>query len=144
MPSSPEYRARYPSDWALRSRFVRFYRARNRCEWCGVPNYAVGQRIDGIFVPIRGNIYLDRMEYRSSYDEACQVADHANEWNDETHRYIVIVLTVAHIHDDRPEAASLLNLAALCQQCHNRLDAPARRRRRNEHRRSLNPQLELI
>ena len=32
----------------------------------------------------------------------------------------VVVLTVAHMYDRRPEAASLLNLAALCQRCHNR------------------------
>ena len=30
--------ATYPKDWKLRSRFVRFYRARNRCEWCGAEN----------------------------------------------------------------------------------------------------------
>ena len=30
--------ASYPLDWKLRSRFVRFYRARNRCEWCGANN----------------------------------------------------------------------------------------------------------
>ena len=29
-----------------------------------------------------------------------------------------VVLTTAHVHDKRPEAASLLNLAALCQRCH--------------------------
>ena len=29
-----------------------------------------------------------------------------------------VVLTTAHVHDRRPEAASLLNLAALCQRCH--------------------------
>ena len=28
------------------------------------------------------------------------------------------MLTTAHVHDRRPEAASLLNLAALCQRCH--------------------------
>ena len=28
-------RERNPSDWALRSRFVRFVRAGGRCEWCG-------------------------------------------------------------------------------------------------------------
>lgn len=38
-----------------------------------------------------------------------------------------IVLTTAHVYDDRPEAASLLNLAALCQLCHNRHDAAKRR-----------------
>ena len=39
----------------------------------------------------------------------------------------VVVLTTAHVHDHRPEAASLLNLAALCQRCHNRHDAAMRR-----------------
>ena len=38
-----------------------------------------------------------------------------------------VVLTTAHVHDDRPEASSLLNLAALCQRCHNRHDMAARR-----------------
>ena len=35
MPIRPENAARYPKDWALRSRFIRFMRARGRCEWCG-------------------------------------------------------------------------------------------------------------
>ena len=37
-----------------------------------------------------------------------------------------VVLTVAHVYDKRPEAASPLNLAALCQKCHNRHDAADR------------------
>lgn len=43
-----------------------------------------------------------------------------------------VILTTAHIYDDRPEAASLLNLAALCQKCHNTHDAPGRARRKKE------------
>jgi hypothetical protein len=85
MPIRPEMKDRYPRDWKARSRFVRLYRARNRCEWCraenGAPHPATGARV---------------------------------------------VLTVAHVYDDRPEAAGLLNLAALCQRCHNRHDAKAR------------------
>ena len=45
-----------------------------------------------------------------------------------------VVLTLAHVWDKRPENASLLNLAALCQRCHNRHDAADRlesRRRRH-------------
>ena len=38
-----------------------------------------------------------------------------------------VVLSAAHVYDHRPENASLLNLAALCQLCHNRHDAPVRR-----------------
>lgn len=87
MPIRPENKARYPKDWKARSRFVRFYRARNRCEWCGAMNYEPH--------PITGSR---------------------------------VVLTVAHVFDDRPEASNLLNLAALCQRCHNRHDAKSRRR----------------
>lgn len=85
MPIRPEMKARYPKDWKLRSRFVRFYRARNRCEWCGAEN--------GKPHPITGSR---------------------------------VVLTAAHVYDDRPEAAQLDNLAALCQRCHNRHDTKAR------------------
>lgn len=36
MPIRPEMRSRYPADWTTRSRFVRFVRARGRCEvWQG-------------------------------------------------------------------------------------------------------------
>ena len=41
--------ATYPKDWKLRSRFVRFYRAKNQCEWCGAengkPNPATGSTV---------------------------------------------------------------------------------------------------
>lgn len=90
MPIRPENRGRYPADWALRSRFVRFVRARGRCEvWqggCGA--------VHGAPHPITGAI---------------------------------VVLTTAHVYDDRPEASGLLNLAAWCQRCHNRHDAARRR-----------------
>jgi len=45
-----------------------------------------------------------------------------------------VVLTTAHVFDDRPEASGLLNLAGLCQRCHNRHDAKDRQRRRRERR----------
>ena len=77
MPISPENRLRYPTDWKLRSRFVREVRARNRCEWCGAANRQPH--------PVTGSR---------------------------------VVLTAAHVYDKRPEAAGLLNLAALCQACH--------------------------
>lgn len=89
MPIRPENRARYPKDWKLRSRFVRFIRARSHCEWCGAENYQPH--------PATGS---------------------------------KVVLTTAHVHDDRPEASSLMNLAALCQRCHNRHDAKDRQARR--------------
>jgi hypothetical protein len=86
MPIRPEMKARYPADWKTRSRFVRFVRAKNKCEWCGCEN--------GKPHPITGS---------------------------------KVVLTTAHIYDDRPEASDLLNLKALCQKCHNGHDAKRRR-----------------
>lgn len=91
MPIRPENVARYPKDWKLRSHFVRFVRAKGRCEWCSARH--------GEPHPITGSI---------------------------------VVLTTAHVHDDRPEASSLLNLAALCQKCHNGHDMKARAQRRRE------------
>lgn len=43
-----------------------------------------------------------------------------------------VVLTCAHVFDKRPEAKSLMNLAALCQLCHNRHDAKDRAQGRKE------------
>lgn len=103
MPIKPENKLRYPKDWALRSRFIRFYRAKNKCEWCGAengkPNPATGSKV---------------------------------------------VLTVAHIFDHRPEAASLLNLAALCQKCHNGYDARMRSKNRKQTLLSARKQLTLF
>lgn len=89
MPIRADMKPRYPADWKARSRFIRHYRARGACEWCGAAN--------GQPHPVTGAL---------------------------------VVLTVAHVHDKRPEAAHLLNLAALCQRCHNRHDARDRVRDR--------------
>lgn len=95
MPIRPEMRKRYPRDWKLRSRFIRFYRAKNCCEWCGAENYQPH--------PVTGS---------------------------------TVILTVAHIHDHRPENCSFFDLAALCQRCHNSHDAKkrAQNRRKARHR----------
>ncbi len=95
MPIRKEDRARYPKDWKLRSRFVRFVRAKGLCEWCGAQHKKPH--------PITGSI---------------------------------VILTTAHVFDDRPEVSNLLNLAALCQLCHNRHDVKSRNRRRIERRMS--------
>lgn len=87
MPISPENRKRYPKDWKLRSKFIRFIRAKNRCEWCGAENYKPH--------PITGS---------------------------------KVILTTAHVYDHRPEVSNFLNLAALCQRCHNKHDAEMRRK----------------
>ena len=110
MPIRKEMRARYPRDWALRSRFVRFYRARNCCEWCGALNGSV----------LRDCCVNMAIHPGSAFCGSCG------------RRIPRVLLTAAHVHDDRPESSSLLNLAALCQRCHNGHDAKARQRGRAE------------
>jgi len=91
MPIREENKKRYPKDWKLRSKFVRFYRAKNKCEWCGAENYKPH--------PITGS---------------------------------KVILTTAHVFDHNPESCNLLNLAALCQKCHNNHDIKIRiKERRN-------------
>jgi len=152
MPIRPENRKRYPKDWKLRSRFIRTYRAKNRCEWCGIPNYAVGQRSSlGRFMPLQGCLWMDmagqglwKNGEPLTYKAARTIADDLNQANwmsDDEPRYIVVVLTVAHVHDHRPEAASFLNLAALCQKCHN--DHDSKMRRNNAKKRRNNQQREF-
>ena len=62
MPIRKEMRQRYPKDWALRSRFVRFYRARNRCEWCGVHNHTLREDTGAVVVLTASHVYDKRPE----------------------------------------------------------------------------------
>ena len=93
MPIRPENKKWYPQDWKKRSFFIRFIRAKNRCEWCGAQNYEPH--------PITGSI---------------------------------VVLTTAHIFENIARPHQLLNLAALCQRCHNHHDAKMRSRHSKERR----------
>lgn len=139
MPIRPENRSRYPADWKLRSRFVRFVRARGRCEWCGVEQYSIVERGGGKQV----------IGAHESHAEARQaLADlYASRYGvdgDAPCPWSIVALTTAHIFDDRPEASSLLNLAALCQRCHNRHDAQSRRQGIKERRETASGQGRLI
>lgn len=88
---------------------------------------------EGLFYPS-----LEPLDYKTARFIADELND--SELNDE--KYIVIVLTVAHVHDHNPENASLLNLAALCQRCHNVHDS--KMRQKNAKSRKTRNQLELI
>lgn len=108
MPIRPENRRRYPANWPEIRERIRA-RSGDRCEWCGVANGTVGYREqDGKFV----------MLGRTPEDAGTAVeAAHCDGY-----KVIRIVLTVAHIHDHRPEACDDENLAHLCQRCHLRHD----------------------
>lgn len=114
-------RGRYPADWPAISAAVRA-RAGNRCEACGVRNHALGGRsADGRFL-----YAIPRGGRMPAPGEWAWCTDGVTE---EFLRIIRIVLTVAHLNH-QPEDCRPENLRALCQRCHNRHDAEARRRSR--------------
>lgn len=123
MPIRPENRDRYPSNWPeIRARILT--RARYKCERCGVPDHALGGRTaHGEFWPAWaiGERMLSLEWPKPGTMAQCGIGNRVALL-----RVVRIVLTVAHL-DHTPENCSDENLLALCQQCHNRLDAPMRR-----------------
>ena len=66
MPIKPENRRRYPANWPEIRERIRA-RSGNRCEWCGVPNGAVGyRRADGEWVPMPRALLTRRSHSRAS------------------------------------------------------------------------------
>ena len=103
----------YPKNWKeLRAAVLE--RANNKCEFCGVENYAYGVRDDkGLF-----------HEYTAMQVEAASI---------DGEKIIQIILTVAHLdHDEENWDVRLDRLAALCQRCHLRYDVNEKKRRRKE------------
>lgn len=140
MPIKPENKCRYPDNWKEISENIRFNRANNKCEVCGLPNYAVGHRNeDGNFVPIAGSIVADLAGQGLSYPslnpltfmESKEIADAETFSCVYGFKYIVIVLTVAHL-DHNPENCNYSNLMAMCQKCHNSYDRSHRDRTRRK------------
>lgn len=115
----PVDRKRYPRDWPDISRQIRYERAGNRCEWCGVENGAIGAR--------------DRFGNWWNEDDIHSLpSDCGYDLFGEFPKIIRIVLTVAHLGAPRPDGSPgdvhdkmdcrPENLAALCQRCHLNYD----------------------
>lgn len=114
MPIRPENRKRYPPNWKAISQRIRFERAGGRCECegeCGQNHYA---EFDD---PVYAEYDID---LPSRHCAALHGAPHPVTGKR-------VVLTVAHL-DHTPENCDDDNLKAMCQRCHNRYDAPMRRR----------------
>ncbi len=120
MPIKPENAARYPKDWKqIRDRIV--HRARNRCEFCGIANGALGARNGAgkwLSAEPMGEKGL-RLEWPKPGDIAWCSNDHFGRMRT---KIVRIVLTVAHL-DHTPENCADDNLKALCQRCHLTYDA---------------------
>lgn len=96
-PIKAENRSRYPVNWTqIRARILK--RARNRCEFCRVKNYAVGFRDES------GRFWECNELAARMYCAAGRCL-------------VRIILTIAHL-DQMPENNRPGNLRALCQRCH--------------------------
>lgn len=121
MPVTAARKKLYPANW-LELRAAVLERARFggeiahcdrsvRCELCGLPNHVYVSRHKD--VPVWTTLttpqaYESNPQTRGMYG-----------------RPVRIVLTVHHINNDQTDNR-MCNLIALCQRCHNKLDAPYR------------------
>lgn len=149
MPILPENKHLYPDNWE-EIRRATLARDKYRCRVCGLHDHSVGYRENGVFIPTKGNIIHDLAgegwSYPSqlplSYEEAWDLKTFLNETEVENIRWIVIVLTVAHL-DHNPANCVPENLASLCQRCHNIYDRPHRNETMKLTRKKNNPQLQI-
>lgn len=116
---SPMHRERYPDTWDEISKRIRFERAGNKCELCGVANgaFIIRSVVDG-----SRYIVFDRNKFAYQWPngDTLLIADIPDEYP--LRKYpIRVVLTTAHLdHDTANNDDS--NLAAYCQRCHLRHD----------------------
>lgn len=117
---------RYPSDWKDISKRIRFERAGNKCEWCGVPNHAYVCRKRGTPEYIIETLDDDYAVYRWPDGSPIRLSELPEDYDYDKATFIV--LTTAHLgvaySDGRPGNKHDKmdcrdeNLAALCQRCH--------------------------
>jgi hypothetical protein len=103
----PMDRSNYPPDWASISRQIRD-QANDCCEFCGVPNGAVGARDM-------------RAEWHDEGDINGMNSTVGLELFDSYPTMIRIVLTVAHLCHDTT-CIDPTHMRALCQRCHLNYD----------------------
>lgn len=108
MPIKPENKKLYPYDWkAIRAEVLE--RAGHKCEFCLVPNYAIGYR----------DSCSNFIEVNNSHQSDLDAEE--NGW-----KIIKIVLTISHLDHDPSNngvTGNRPNLATLCQKHHLQYDA---------------------
>jgi hypothetical protein len=109
MPIRPENKARYPKDWKQISERIRFKRADNRCE-------CTGECGDDHTCEPGNPVYGRRPNRRCT----------ARNYEEHPVTGSKVILTVAHLNH-KVEDCDDGNLKAMCQRCHNKMDAPMRR-----------------
>ena len=101
----------YHPKWKLISRLIRYRRAKNRCEWCGVENGAIIKReVNHTWrFPCATEWDMIHSRVRNQHTSMSESLKY--------HGFSKIVLTVAHIDRDKKNNR-FNNLATLCQKCH--------------------------
>ncbi len=120
MPIRKELRWYYPIDWPQISQWVRFERARGRCEHCGRPHmHRVRCLPDGSWYDEGRRVWRNGRGSEALWPDLV----------DRTHtRVTKVVLAAAHLdHDPANNAPD--NLKSLCQRCHLIHDRPRHRMR---------------
>lgn len=110
--------SKYPSNWKTEIRPRILGRANNCCEQCGVMDKAWVWYHPSSDLPEMQHVKTQNARQAVEWYGAGEASDHEPP----AHGYLV-VLTIAHIHDDNPMNCEDDNLMALCQTCHLRLDA---------------------
>jgi len=127
--------SKYPPNWKqIRVRILE--RDGQKCKFCNVPNHEVIFRGHLIDEPLDIEIYQDDQgkvydASNSKYLFENLFAPIAPLSGDPNQQAIKVVLTIAHLdHDEWNHDVQDDRLAALCQRCHLRYDAPEKARRR--------------
>lgn len=70
MPIKPENRDKYPQNWKQISEDIRFNRAKNRCEVCGIINHSVIKRMVGETWRVPNQVEWDMIHSRIKYSNS--------------------------------------------------------------------------
>jgi hypothetical protein len=108
--------SKYPKNWKTEIRPKVLERANHKCEFCGIDNYSHVHSFKDEF----GKTVWKYLSIGEWYSKNCP-------------KLVKVILTIAHLdHDETNMEVKLSRLAALCQLCHLRYDAPEKLKRRNE------------
>ncbi|MDQ1089011.1 hypothetical protein QE390_003557 [Siphonobacter sp. SORGH_AS 1065] len=113
---------KYHPKWSLISRLIRFNRAGNCCEFCGVKNEALIVRNGSNYRYATDDETAIFLDYRTAGIKYWQALKKVGLTR--------IILTVAHL-DRNIENNRFNNLKSLCQYCHLNYDRPENIRLKN-------------